>query len=117
MSTKTIKSQFNDSCVSGLHLSLESTAVFANRNKLVCLEVGRDGINIQPGPGGSIMMNTYRVEGPMYTSSIPPFDLLPNIPFLNVTPRKIFTLPVGAAVETAICAAAFGVVLGGFNNV
>lgn len=112
MSTKTIKSQFNDSCVAGLHLSLESAALFANRNKLVCLEVGRDGINIQPGPGGSIMMNSYRIEGPLYVESAPPFDLLPNVPFLNMTPRKRFSLPVGAAMETAICVAAFSVVLG-----
>ena len=117
MSTKTIKSQFNDSCVSGLHLSLESAAIFANRNKLVCLEVGRDGINIQPGPGGSILLNSYRIEGPGYTGSVPPFDLLPNIPFLNPTPRKMFTLPVAAAAEVGICAAAFGVVLGGMSNV
>ena len=117
MSTKTIKSQFNDSCVSGLHLSLESAALFANRNKLVCLEVGKDGVNIQPGPGGSIVLNSYRVEGPLYASSLPPFDFLPNIPFLNPTPRKRFTLPVGAAIETGVCVGAFGVVLGGLNNV
>ncbi len=112
MSTKTIKCQFNDSCVAGLHLSLESAALFANRNKMVCIEVGRDGINLQPGPGGSLFLNTYKVEGPLYTASVPPFDFLPNIPFLNVTPRKLFTLPVGAAVETAACVGAFAVVLG-----
>ena len=115
MSTKTIKCQFNDSCIAGLHLSLESAALFANRNKLVCLEVGRDGINIQSGPGGSIMLNSFRIEGPLYTSSVPPFDFLPNIPFLNVTPRKIFTPPIGSAIEVGICAASFGVVLGGFS--
>jgi hypothetical protein len=115
MSTKIIKSQFNDACVAGLHLSLESAAIFANRNKLVCLEVGRDGINIQPGPGGSLYLNTYNIQGPLYEQSAPPFDWLPNVPFLNQTPRKKFTLPIGAAFEVGVCVAAFGVVLGGMK--
>tara|TARA_B100001059_G_scaffold134263_1_gene134557 strand:- start:64933 stop:65286 length:354 start_codon:yes stop_codon:yes gene_type:complete len=116
MSSKIIKSQFNDSCISGLHLSLESSALFANRNKLVCLEVGRDGINLQPGPGGTLFLNTWNVEGPLYRQSMPPMDFLPNIPYINMTPRKRFNLPAGGAVECGICVGAFAAVLGGIPN-
>lgn len=112
MSSKTIKAQFNDSCVAGLHLSLESTALFANRNKMVCIEVGREGINLQPGPKGSLYLNTYNIEGPMYKQSIPPFDFLPNVPFLNTTPRKQLNIPMLSFIEVGVCAAAFGAVIG-----
>ena len=112
MSCKIIKAQFNDSCISGLHLSLESTAIFANRNKLVCVEVGREGINVQPGPGGVLYLNTTDIKGPLHKQSSIPMDWLPNVPFLNQTPRKRFDLPViTSAVRVGICAAAFSSVL------
>ena len=47
---------------------------------------------------------------------MPPMDFLPNIPFLNTTPRKRFNLPIGAAVECGICVGAFAAVLGGISN-
>ncbi len=112
MSVKRIKAQFNDSCVAGLELSLESSALFANRNKMVCIEVGRDGINIQPGPGGTLYINTHDVRGPLYKGSSMPFDWLPNIPWLNMTPRKKFDLPVmNTMASVGICTAAFSAVL------
>jgi hypothetical protein len=112
MSCKIIKAQFNDSCISGLHLSLESTAIFANRNKLVCVEVGREGINVQPGPGGVLYLNTTDIKGPLHKQSSIPMDWLPNVPFLNQTSRKRFDLPViTSAVRVGICAAAFSSVL------
>ncbi len=113
MSSKYLRCQFNDSCVSGLHLSLESTAMFANRNKMVCLEVGREGINVQPGPGGTLYLNTTDIKGPLHVQSNIPMDWLPNIPFLNMTPRKRFDLPViNTGIEVGICLGAFAAVLG-----
>ena len=114
MTTKTLRAQFNDSCVSGLQLSLESTALFANRNRLVCLEVGRDGINIQPGAGGTLYLNTTDIKGPLHVQSSIPMDWLPNVPFLNVTPRKRFDLPlIEVGIDVGVCVGAFATILSG----
>ncbi len=76
------------------------------------MEVGREGINIQPGPGGVLYLNTTDIKGPLHKQSSIPMDWLPNVPFLNQTPRKRFDLPViTSAVRVGICAAAFSSVL------
>lgn len=86
MSSKIIKAQFNENCISGLFLSSETASLFANYK--TCLEVTPDGIHLQPGPGKPIFLNTYSIKGPGYSSSTVPMDYMPGLS--NFTPRKSF---------------------------
>lgn len=104
MSSKIIKAQFNDNCISGLFLSSEIATLFANYK--TCLEVTPDGINIQPGPGRPVFFNTYSIKGPGYSSSTVPMDYMPGLS--NFTARKNFDATfIKESVEMSVVVGAF----------
>ena len=47
--SKVLKAQFNNMCVSGLLLDMQSTVIFAGENKNSSIEVTPNGIGINPG--------------------------------------------------------------------
>jgi hypothetical protein len=96
MSSKLLKAQFNKMHTGAILLDVESVSMFAGRFKDNMIEVSRDGINIQTGPGKSITLNSLDIRGPLHKQSSIPMDFLPG--FTNPTPRKTLYLPV---VDTA----------------
>jgi hypothetical protein len=61
-----------------------------------------------------VYFNTTEIKGPLHTQSSIPMDWLPNVPFLNQTPRKRFDLPlIATGIEVGACVGSFAVVLGG----
>lgn len=92
MSSKLLKAQFNKMHTGAILLDVESVSMFAGRFKDNMIEVSRDGINIQTGPGKSITLNSLDIRGPLHMQSSLPMDLLPG--FTNPTPRKVFNFPI-----------------------
>lgn len=89
--SKVLKAQFNNMCVSGLLLDMQSTVIFAGENKNSSIEVTPNGIGINPGIGNSLYIGTYSKKGPMYKESTAPIDYLPGI--ANYTARKEVEIP------------------------
>lgn len=111
MSSKVLKAQFNKKCVAGLKLDMNFTALYGGYNGLSVIEVLPSGINIQPGPGNPLYINTNNIKGPMHSNSNIPFDYLPG--FFNPTPRKYFDLPIlGSMTQIAIASGAIAIVQG-----
>ena len=92
MQNKILKAQFNEMCLGGLILDMNSVAMFSGDSGLTALEVTSEGIHLQPGVGNPIVMSTFDIKGPLYKSTMPPADYLPGI--TNPTPRKTFDLPI-----------------------
>lgn len=92
MQNKILKSQFNNMCVAGLILDMNSIAIYTGDTGGVAMEITPDGVHIQPGLGNSLVFSTYDIKGPLYKKSIPPGDYLPGL--MNPTPRITFDLPI-----------------------
>lgn len=92
MKNKVIKAQFNNMCMAGMILDMESVALYAGLKRTTALEVTPGGINIQPGQGNSLFLATYNIKGPGYKQSMPITDYLPTL--ANHSPRKSFDLPL-----------------------
>jgi hypothetical protein len=84
--SKLLKAQFNEMCISGLILDMNSVALYTGDRGLTGLEVTPNGIHIQPGVGNSFIVSTFDRKGPMYKESNIPGDYLPGIS--NFTARK-----------------------------
>lgn len=95
MKSKIIKAQFNELCIGGILLDQMNVALFSGENGMTALEVTPSGINIQPGSGNALYLNTLNIKGPMHKQSNIPGDFL-TIPIL---PRKTFDFPLLDAME------------------
>lgn len=108
MSSKIIKAQFNENCIAGMRLSMQTAAIFSGYEKATCIEVTPSGINIQPGPGKSLFLNTLSYYGPGYKSSSIPMDYMPGLS--NFSPRKSFDMTfIKEIAEISIIAGSFAV--------
>ena len=68
------------------------------------IEVTNEGINLQPGPGGSVSIQTLSVKGPFTKKTPFPFTLLPGIispPVEFIDGSLIEIVPEMAAVAVA----------------
>ena len=92
MRSKVLKAQFNEMCLSGIILDMESTAIYAGLKRTTAIEVTPGGINIQPGQGNPLYLATYDIRGPGYKQSMPMYDFLPTLS--NFSPRKEFVIPL-----------------------
>jgi hypothetical protein len=92
MKSKILKAQFNEMCLGGIFLDFQTVALFSGQSKMAAIEVTPKGINIQPGPGNSLYLNTLTVTGPLHRQSSLPADYLPGL--TNMTPRKTFDMPI-----------------------
>ncbi len=111
MSSKVLKAQFNKKCIAGLKLDMDFCALYGGFNGLSVIEILPSGINIQPGPGNPLYLNTLNIKGPMHSNSSIPFDFLPGIS--NITPRKTIDFPfLESATQIAIASGAIAVLQG-----
>lgn len=92
MQNKILKSQFNNMCIAGLVLDMNSVSIYTGTTKGVAVEITPDGIHIQPGLGNGMIVSTYDIKGPLYKQSMPPADYLPGL--ANFSSRKTFDLPI-----------------------
>lgn len=92
MKSKILKAQFNEMCLGGIFLDFQTVALFSGQSKMAAIEVTPKGINIQPGPGNSLYLNTLSVTGPLHKQSSLPADYLPGL--LNLSARKSFDMPM-----------------------
>lgn len=92
MKRKTLRAQFNDMCVAGIMLDMETVSIIAGERGKSMIQVTEKGINIQPGPGNPIILNSLKIKGPMHEQSSLPLDYLPTL--ANLQPRKRFDLPL-----------------------
>jgi hypothetical protein len=84
--SKKLKAQFNDMCISGLILDMNSVAIYTGDKGLTALEVTPNGVHVQPGVGNAFIVSTFDRKGPMYNESNIPADFLPGI--ANFSARK-----------------------------
>lgn len=111
MSSKVLKAQFNKQCIAGIYLDMNLSAMYGGYNGLSTIEVLPSGVNIQPGPGNFVYINTNNIKGPMHSQSSIPFDFLPG--FINPTPRKNFDLNIiNTVTQIAIASGAIAVLQG-----
>lgn len=99
--TKIFKAQYNYLCTAAVVAEMGSVAMIAGQNNLNVVEVTNKGINIQPGPGDSLLIGTHDIKFPMFKRSNPfllsvpgptvfPYPYLtPDIPFLAETSQMI----------------------------
>jgi hypothetical protein len=114
MQNKILKSQFNEMCVSGMILDMNSVSIFSGDTGGVAVEVTPNGINLQPGLGNPLVINTYDIKGPLYKQSMPPADYLPGM--LNPTARKRFDLAILKQVgDLAVGCSAYTTLAGGLQ--
>ena len=111
MSSKVLKAQFNKQCIAGMYLDMNLCAMYGGVNGLSAVEVLTTGINIQPGPGNGVFLNTTNIKGPLHSQSSIPFDFIPGL--LNPTPRKKFEISIlSSMTQIAIASGAVAVLLG-----
>lgn len=77
MKAKILKAQFNKMCLGGLLLDMKTVAIYSGMNGMTNIEVSPEGINIQPGPGNSLSINTMNVKGPGFVYQNSFADFLP----------------------------------------
>jgi len=92
MSSKLLKAQFNRMHTGAILLDKDVVSIFAGDSKNNLIEVSSGGVNIQVGPGKSIILNSLDIRGPLHKQSSIPFDFLPG--FVNPTPRKEINIPL-----------------------
>lgn len=97
--TKIFKAQYNYLCTAAVVAEMGSVAMIAGQNNLNVVEVTNKGVNIQPGPGDSLLIGTHDIKFPMFKRSNPFLlsvpgpqltpHLIPDIPFLEETAQII----------------------------
>ena len=106
MQSKILKAQFNKMCLGGILLDMETVALFSGASGMSNIEITPNGINIQPGPGKPLVINTMDVRGLGYRYQMSPTDFFPLA--YTKLPRKNIDLQVLEDVkETLIIGSAF----------
>lgn len=106
MQSKILKAQFNKMCLGGILLDMKSVAMYSGLNGMSVVEVNENGINLQPGPGKPLIINTMDVRGLGFRYQMSPLDFFPKA--YIVKPRKNIDLEVlKNAKEAIIVASAF----------
>lgn len=92
MKSKILKAQFNKMCLGGLLLDMHTVALFSGTEGMTAIEVSPKGINLQPGPGNPLVLNSLDIRGPGYKYYSSILDFFPV--WHTATPRKEFNMPV-----------------------
>ena len=97
--TKIFKAQYNYLCTAAVVAEMGSVAMIAGQNNLNVVEVTNKGVNIQPGPGDSLLIGTHDIKYPMFRRTNPfglilpgvlqPPHLIPDVPFLAETSQLL----------------------------
>lgn len=86
---KMLKCRFNELCNAGVLLEDREATLFSG---LSSVNVNSKSVDIQPSFNGYISLSTMNIKQPLAKQSNIPMDYLPG--FSNISPRKIFDLPL-----------------------
>lgn len=89
---KILKSQFNDLCIAGLVLDMNSVSIYSGEFGSSGIDINPNGVHVQPGVGNAFIVSTYDRKGPLYKESVPPMDFLPGMS--NTSARKSFDFTI-----------------------
>ena len=77
MKAKVLKAQFNELCLGGMILDMQSVTLHSGPNKMNGIELSQQGINIQTEIGQPIVLNSPIINGPGYSFLSTPADFFP----------------------------------------
>ena len=106
MQSKILKAQFNKMCLGGILLDMETVALFSGANSMTNIEVTPNGINIQPGPGKPLVINTMDIRGLGFRYQMSPADFFP-FKYVYLPRKKIDLQVLEDAKEALIIGSAF----------
>ena len=86
---KILKNAYNNSSTGAVIIEDNEISIKAG---LSSLNVNEKGIDLQPDVSGHISFTTHNIKQPLSKSSNIPMDYVPGM--FNVTPRKMFDLPI-----------------------